>query len=1095
MADTDQIDVASQVSRNRSIDGSDLIFAMDPDDPEDTATDTVDEFFMEHQRTGQEIVDAIDAVIGNEHWKAEDTRLTNQEVKQAYLATTHIPVDGVAGDANAIELTPTSAIMMYRNGMRFTLFSKADNTGNVTINVSGLGARELRRPDGTQIPAGWLKNNRLLEIVYRASNSRFYLNDSWLNEKLNATFDNVGTISDANKIAFRVAMSIYSRQETDQAIATALSEGREIITVNSRNDLPAASAETLSKLYYIVSERLTLLTVRTTHVGNAASADSVLFTDSRFRLSDVEPSLAITENFYYNTVEEQWYYKSTNVRFGVTTWEHIGYATDLGGHFLGAFDSDDTAAGSIVGYDASVTYRAYIRGTGMVTLTNYVAPTQEYYTYSYRKFSATTFADLDGQIGDDQIPSDIVRRDQLDDAIRGERQRTEAEARNRADGDTALGERIDEIDTHKLGRQQDNPLGTPATRTGPWRMLHRPIWQTYNSGVFNGDSLAEGHLMMSNIDQGRRTIQIHFTEVDATEAPSVLVDLAQAGSRLKIELSDGVVIFEGTLRESTVVEESVTNLWRVQADQINVNIPPNLNGTAVIVSAQSTIDAVNEDQNEEIASKASRTDLDSTNTALAATNTRLTEHIEDDSRHGGGSGDATGKADTDLGNVVSDLTATQQSSLREKLTPDSDEIPFTTIEVIPDTFVNTGQGFPTEWEIALGNRVEKFKPIRRIQVWIQGVSVHTINPNEHQLDSGGTRTFKNRNYVMSFSLVNSQKDAISNALANADRVNIEVWYYYNAAYSIYGLSRISIPAVHPSDTPLDSQSVVTPRRVRSFPVSPLEGEEVVLIQASIVPEREAYFRILSELGNVDGTPANVARDLTNTPFSEFFQGDDGRTKFRLKAGISAVPTALHFVLNPDGLERDQHNDIVALTTEGSGATLTYIADSAFYNRRMNFYQDDAYFFVSVRVGNAYMQANGTVSARESFPIGKYVRRGNSWLPSKPEGAKVRFETDIGTSSPVVLPVGTRKILVGVSVSGSQNTGQSFFFRELSLLAFSSSSRRIILEGTRSDRFNDSDLDKAIVLTGSYAENSRTLTHAISGVDNLVVESIHAIGES
>src|SRR4029079_7185684 len=63
-----------------------------------------------------------------------------QDNKGQYVGT-------VAGTADAITLTPSPAITAYVAGQRFTFIAGGDNTTAATVNVSGVVAKEIKRPD------------------------------------------------------------------------------------------------------------------------------------------------------------------------------------------------------------------------------------------------------------------------------------------------------------------------------------------------------------------------------------------------------------------------------------------------------------------------------------------------------------------------------------------------------------------------------------------------------------------------------------------------------------------------------------------------------------------------------------------------------------------------------------------------------------------------------------------------------------------------------------------------------------------------------------------------------------------------------------
>lgn len=59
----------------------------------------------------------------------------------------------VGGTANAITLTLTPALAAYANGVRIRFKATANNTGATTVNVSGLGTRNIYKLSGTSLVA------------------------------------------------------------------------------------------------------------------------------------------------------------------------------------------------------------------------------------------------------------------------------------------------------------------------------------------------------------------------------------------------------------------------------------------------------------------------------------------------------------------------------------------------------------------------------------------------------------------------------------------------------------------------------------------------------------------------------------------------------------------------------------------------------------------------------------------------------------------------------------------------------------------------------------------------------------------------------
>lgn len=76
-------------------------------------------------------------------------------------------VGTVGGTGDAITLSPSPAIAAYAAGQVFRFISSADNTGAVTINISGIGAKNVRKGSGsTALVAGDIAANTVQQIIY-----------------------------------------------------------------------------------------------------------------------------------------------------------------------------------------------------------------------------------------------------------------------------------------------------------------------------------------------------------------------------------------------------------------------------------------------------------------------------------------------------------------------------------------------------------------------------------------------------------------------------------------------------------------------------------------------------------------------------------------------------------------------------------------------------------------------------------------------------------------------------------------------------------------------------------------------------------------
>jgi len=79
---------------------------------------------------------------------------------------TGIHVSTVGGTSDVITLTPSPAIASYAAGQYFSFVSSGANTTNVTVNVSGLGAKAITKNGATALVAGDVPSGALVAIIY-----------------------------------------------------------------------------------------------------------------------------------------------------------------------------------------------------------------------------------------------------------------------------------------------------------------------------------------------------------------------------------------------------------------------------------------------------------------------------------------------------------------------------------------------------------------------------------------------------------------------------------------------------------------------------------------------------------------------------------------------------------------------------------------------------------------------------------------------------------------------------------------------------------------------------------------------------------------
>lgn len=107
---------------------------------------------------------------------ATDRSLTGERLKE-FVRWTNQNFYSVAG-TNAITATAaaeTATPSGYFNGMHVIFYRTEENTGASTVNVSGLGAKDVRRSDGTDVLAGDIFG--LVELVYIEAPDYFVISD------------------------------------------------------------------------------------------------------------------------------------------------------------------------------------------------------------------------------------------------------------------------------------------------------------------------------------------------------------------------------------------------------------------------------------------------------------------------------------------------------------------------------------------------------------------------------------------------------------------------------------------------------------------------------------------------------------------------------------------------------------------------------------------------------------------------------------------------------------------------------------------------------------------------------------------------------
>lgn len=99
------------------------------------------------------------------------TTVGNSSARDHYAATGQVQdnvfcTGTVGGTANAITLTLTPAITAYVKGQRFEFVSTAANTGATTLNVNGVGVKDIYSDASTALTAGVIPSGRAVSVIY-----------------------------------------------------------------------------------------------------------------------------------------------------------------------------------------------------------------------------------------------------------------------------------------------------------------------------------------------------------------------------------------------------------------------------------------------------------------------------------------------------------------------------------------------------------------------------------------------------------------------------------------------------------------------------------------------------------------------------------------------------------------------------------------------------------------------------------------------------------------------------------------------------------------------------------------------------------------
>ncbi|KXG78298.1 outer membrane protein assembly factor BamB family protein [Thermotalea metallivorans] len=116
----------------------------------------------------------IKAITGKPNWWDAPTKslqeLADEQASHLADNVKHSNYAVATGSANTYAVTLTPAPTAYTEGMCVVVKINIDNTGASTINVNGLGAKSIKKPNGNDVTSGGLKAGSIYTLRYNGTN-------------------------------------------------------------------------------------------------------------------------------------------------------------------------------------------------------------------------------------------------------------------------------------------------------------------------------------------------------------------------------------------------------------------------------------------------------------------------------------------------------------------------------------------------------------------------------------------------------------------------------------------------------------------------------------------------------------------------------------------------------------------------------------------------------------------------------------------------------------------------------------------------------------------------------------------------------------
>lgn len=213
------------------------------------------------------------------------------------------------GAAGVYVATSTPSITSYTAGLRILFIASATNTGASTINLNTIGAKAIKRPDGSATVAGDILSGALTLIGYDGTN--FQLLSSSLADATAAAASAVTASTGATTATTQAAAAVVSAAAAAASAAAAATSTTKATTLIVTDPNGAALTTGDGKLYYPIGPELNgynlispgasvstvsssgLPTIQLRRVRAGASAD-MLSTKITIDANEVDSATAVT---------------------------------------------------------------------------------------------------------------------------------------------------------------------------------------------------------------------------------------------------------------------------------------------------------------------------------------------------------------------------------------------------------------------------------------------------------------------------------------------------------------------------------------------------------------------------------------------------------------------------------------------------------------------------------------------------------------------------------------------------------------------------------------------------------------------------------